>query len=444
VKQRLIHPSAVLAGTFAAAVLLGTCLLMLPAASANGQSAPWLVALFTATSAVCVTGLALVDTGTYWSGLGQSMIMAMFQLGGFGMMTAATLLGLLVNQQMRMRSKMLLQAETRALGVGDVRSIAKLVLGVTVLVEASVGLVLALRFWLAYDMSFGTALWQGMFHSVSAFNNAGFSTFSDSVMRFVTDAWILLPLSLAILVGGFGFPVLHEAKELLQKRQRGASLHLQMTVWASVVLVVGGTLAFLWAEWDNPATLAALNVPARLLAAFFTSVSARTAGFNAVDIGALSLESLNLHYLLMFIGAGSASTGGGVKMTTVFILVLIVWNELRGHADVEFQKRRIAGSVQRQALTVLVLSGAVVTVATLAIVPLTTLPYEKVLFEVVSAFSTVGLSTGITAQLPPAGQMILIALMYIGRVGIVTLAASLAFNHARRGYRYPEEKPIVG
>lgn len=432
-----------LALAFLVAIGFGTLCLKLPAAHATGDDVPWLVALFTATSAVCVTGLVVVDTGTYWSGFGQAVILALFQLGGFGMMTSATLLGLLVNRQLRLRSRLLLQAETHSLGMGDVKSIAKLVLAVTVVVETAVGLALALRLGLGYDLPWREALWHGFFHAVSAFNNAGFSTWNDSLMRFVADAWVLLPVMLAIIVGGLGFPVLHET---IVRRQAGRfkSIHTVLTLWGTAFLCIGGTVALLLAEAHNPATLGGMDGATRWLAAAFTSVSARTAGFNAIDIGSLTLESLNLHYLLMFIGGGSAGTAGGVKVTTFFVLLLIVWNEIRGHADVEFRGRRISGAVQRQALTILVLSAGSIVLATLALVPMTPLPYEKVLFEVISAFGTVGLSTGITAELPPAGQVVLVILMFTGRVGVVTLAAAIAVNYARRGYRFPEEKPIVG
>ena len=440
---RLTHPSAVLVLAFLAAIAVGTGLLSLPIARVAPGSAPLLTALFTATSAVCVTGLVVVDTGTYWSGFGQAVIMGLFQIGGFGIMTAATLLGLLVNRQLRLRSRLLLQAETHSLGLGDVRSVARLVLVVTVVVELLVGLALALRFATAYGLPWPEALWQGMFHSVSAFNNAGFSTWSDSVMKFVADGWVLLPLAAGIVIGGLGFPVMHELMSS-RRRREVHSIHVLLTLWGSLGLVVGGTLAFLWAELSNPATLQPLAWPARVLAAFFTSVAARTAGFNALDIGQLTLESLNLHFLLMFIGGGSAGTAGGVKVTTFFVLLLIVWSEIRGYPDVEFRSRRISTAVQRQALTILVLSAGIIVLATLALVPLTNLPYEKVLFEVVSAFATVGLSTGITAELPPSGQLIVIALMFVGRVGVVTLAAAIALNHIRRNYRFPEERPIVG
>lgn len=443
VTTRLSHPSSVLALAFLTAICIGTGVLMLPISRAGGEGAPWLTALFTATSAVCVTGLVVVDTGTYWSGFGQAAILGLFQLGGFGMMTSATLLGLLVNRQLRLRSRLLLQAETHSLGLGDVKSIAKLVLVVTVVVELLASLILGVRFVVGYGMAWDEALWHGVFHAVSAFNNAGFSTWGDSVVGFVRDGWILGPLMLAIVIGGLGFPVLHEII-IPRERREVMSVHTLLTLWGTAGLVVGGTVILLLAESGNKATLGALDWPTRLLAATFTSVSARTAGFNALDVGSLSLESLNLHYLLMFIGGGSAGTAGGVKVTTFFVLLLVVWNEIRGHQDVEFHGRRISTTVQRQALTILVLSAGAIVLATLALVPMTALPYEKVLFEVVSAFATVGLSTGITAELPPAGQSILIVLMFTGRVGVVTLAAAIAVNYARRGYRFPEEKPIVG
>ncbi len=442
-RSRLSHPAAVVALSFLAAIALGTLVLLLPWARADGAGADLLTALFTATSAVCVTGLVVVDTGTHWSGFGQAAILVMFQLGGFGMMASATLLGLVVNRQIGLSSRLVLQAETHSLALGDVRSIAKLILGVTLVVEGLATLLLALRFALGHGMPWGEALWQGLFHAVSAFNNAGFSTWGDSVMRFVGDAWVLGPLMAAIVIGGLGFPVLHEL--LVRRRHRArASMHTVLTLWGSLALVAVGALVMLLAESGNAKTLAPMGWAERGLAALFTSVSARTAGFNALDIGALSMESLALHYGLMFIGGGSAGTAGGVKVTTFFVLLLIVWNEIRGHRDVEFRGRRIDSAVQRQALAILVLSAGVVVLSILVLLPMTSQPFEKVLFEVISAFATVGLSTGITAELPPAGQLILVVLMFVGRVGVVTLAAAMAMNHGRRGYRYPEEKPIVG
>ena len=445
-KNRLpTHPAAVLALAFLATIGLGTLLLMLPWASASGQSAPWLTALFTATSAVCVTGLAVVDTGTYWSPLGQGMLMALFQLGGFGMMTSAALMGLLVGRRLGLRTRLLLQSETHALSMGDVRSVVRMVLVVTVVCELTVALWLALRFGATMDLGWSQALWHGAFHAVSAFNNAGFSTWPDSVMRHVTDGWVLVPLMLAIVLGGLGFPVLTELWVNRRNRNARWSVHTTLTIWGSAGLVVIGTVSLWLVERENAGTLGPLGLADQWLAALFTSVSARTAGFNALDIGALQTESLVLHYVLMFIGGGSAGPAGGVKVTTFFLLLLIVWTEIRGRADVEFRGRRIGVPVQRQALTILVLSGMALSIGLLAIVPMAEhIPLEKLMFEVVSAFATVGLSTGITADLPAGAQMVLIALMYVGRVGVVTLALALAINQVPRAYRFPEEKPIVG
>lgn len=439
-----LHSSTILVLTFLTVILLGTGLLMLPLSHAKGEVTPFLTALFTSTSAVCVTGLVVVDTGTYWSSTGQGIIMALFQLGGFGMMTSATLMGLLVSGSIRLRTQRLLQAETHSLALGDVKSVAKVVFWVTVVTELALAAVLTLRFGLAYGMPWTEALWHGLFHSVSAFNNAGFSTWSDSVMRFVGDAYVLVPLMLAIIIGGLGFPVLQELMVERGQRKPKWSMHAVLTIWGSIALILGGALIIFLTEMDNPKTLGPMAWATKGLAAMFTSVSARTAGFNAVDIGGLTNESLALHFALMFIGGGSAGTAGGIKVTTFFVLVLVVWSEIRGNPDVEFRGRRMAEPVQRQALTVVALGSATITLAMLLILPMTTLPYEKVLFEVISAFATVGLSTGITAELAPGAQFILIALMFIGRVGVVTLAVAIATNQSRRNYRYPEEKPIVG
>lgn len=443
-KVSTLHSSTILVLSFLTVILLGTGLLMLPLSHAKGEVTPFLTALFTSTSAVCVTGLVVVDTGTYWSSTGQRIIMALFQLGGFGMMTSATLMGLLVSGSIRLRTQRLLQAETHSLALGDVKSVVKVVFWVTVVTELALAAVLTLRFGLGYGMPWTEALWHGLFHSVSAFNNAGFSTWSDSVMRFVGDPYVLVPLMLAIIIGGLGFPVLQELMVARERRKPKWSMHAVLTIWGSIALILGGALIIFLTEMDNPKTLGPMAWATKGLAAVFTSVSARTAGFNAVDIGGLTNESLALHFALMFIGGGSAGTAGGIKVTTFFVLVLVVWSEIRGNPDVEFRGRRMAEPVQRQALTVVALGSATITLAMLLILPMTTLPYEKVLFEVISAFATVGLSTGITADLAPGAQFVLIALMFIGRVGVVTLAVAIATNQLRRNYRYPEEKPIVG
>jgi len=442
-RRRLHHPTRTVAALFMGLVLLGTLLLRLPMAQAQGEAAPWLVALFTATSAVCVTGLVVVDTGSYWSPFGQVVVMLLFQLGGFGLMTAAALLGLTVNRSLRLRMRLVTQAETHTVGLGDVAGVARVVLVVTVVCEAALAAALTTRFHFGHGQPLGLAAWSGLFHAISAFNNAGFSLHADSLMRYATDAWVLVPVMLGIVIGGIGFPVLQDIRAK-RKDPRHWSLHTKLTLAGSAVLLVGGAAALLLFEWTNPHTLGPMALGDKLLSALFASASARTAGFNAIDIGQLSHESWALHYLLMFIGGGSAGTAGGVKVTTAVILLLLVVAEVRGRPDSEAFGRRVCHAAQRQAITVLVLGSAMVVLGTLLILRTTTLPTDQVIFEVISAFGTVGLSTGITAQLPPSAQLVLVLLMYVGRVGTITLATSLALGERRMPYRYPEEHPIVG
>lgn len=439
----VLNPARGVALGFALAVFAGTLLLMLPAASADGTSAPLIVAFFTSVSAVCVTGLVTVDTGTYWTVFGQSTIMVLFQLGGFGMMTAATLLGLMVNRSPRLRARLMTQAETRTIGLGDVRNVAWVVLVVTMLSQGVVAGLLALRLHFGYGLGWSDAGWSGLFHAVSAFNNAGFSIYADGLMRYAGDALILVPIMVAIVVGGIGFPVLNDLRLRLND-PRHWSLHTKLTLVGTLVLLLMGFGAVLLFEWDNAQTIGPFSIADKMLNSMFISVSARTAGFNAIDIGALTHESWAMHYFLMFIGGGSAGTAGGVKVGTVAVLVLLVIAETKGHSDTEAFGRRVGASAQRQAITVLALGSIMVVLGTLFLLRVTDFPTDQVIFEVISAFGTVGLSTGITSQLPASGQLMLTLLMFIGRVGTITLATSLVLGERRMPYRYPEEHPIVG
>jgi trk system potassium uptake protein TrkH len=441
--KAILHPARSVTLAFLVAVMAGMVLLMLPAARSGGAGAPWFVALFTSVSAVCVTGMATVDTGSYWSTFGQATIMVLFQLGGFGMMTAATLLGLMVNRSARLRTRLMTQTETRSLGLGDVYSVARVVLTMTLLCQCIIAAALMLRLHLAHGLAWREAAWSGLFHAVSAFNNAGFSIHADSLTRYAGDALMLLPIMLGFIVGGIGFPVLHDLR-LRLRDPRHWSLHTKLTLAGTLVLLFGGCFGVLLFEWDNVRTLGPMGVGGKILNSFFMSAAARTSGFNTVDIGALTHETWALHYLLMFIGGGSASTAGGVKVATVVVLFLLVLAEAKGHSDTEAFGRRVGASAQRQAVTVLVIGSVLVVMATLALLRMTDFPTDEVIFEVIAAFSTAGLSTGITAQLPVAGQVVLLLLMFFGRVGTITLATSLVMGERRMPYRYPEEHPIVG
>ncbi|MEU4773874.1 TrkH family potassium uptake protein [Micromonospora sp. NPDC023644] len=437
------HPAQVITTGFGAAVAAGTGLLSLPAATQSGQRAPLVDALFTATSAVCVTGLATVDTGSYWSGFGQAVILLLIQTGGLGIMTLATLFTVLLSRRLGLRARFLAQAETKSLDLTDVWGVVRRIVLFSLASEAVVAVALALRFATAYDEPLGAAVYDGVFHAISAFNNAGFSTNADSLVGYVTDPWISLTVAAAVILGGLGFPVVFE---LARSWRRPAlwSVMTRLTVTLTVALLVLGTLVLTLAEFNNPKTLGPLSGPEKFLAGFFTSAMTRTAGFNSLDIAALRPESLLATDVLMFIGGGSAGTAGGIKVTTFGLLAFVLWSEMRGETHVNVGHRRIPPSNQRQALAVALLSIGAVVSATFVLVSITSYGLEQILFEVISAFATVGLSTGITGSLPPQADLLLILLMFAGRIGPLTLASALALRERTRRFELPEERTIVG
>jgi trk system potassium uptake protein TrkH len=427
---------------FGGAILVGTALLMLPAARSGDGGASFTDALFTSTSAVCVTGLVVVDTPSYWSGFGEGVILGLIQLGGLGIMTFASLLGLLVWRRLGLKSRLTAAAETKSQGLGEVRSVVKGVVTVSLLFELVTWVMLTLRLIIGYDEPLGRAIYLGLFHAVSAFNNAGFALYSDSLMRFATDPWICLPIAGAVIAGGLGFPVWMELRR--QLRPGGWSLHTKMTLTVTVTLLVLGTVFVTANEWTNPATLGGLDTPGRLLAGFFQSVMPRTAGFNTVDYGQMQESTLLGTSVLMFIGGGSAGTAGGIKVTTFVLLFFVIYAEVRGERNVEAFERRIGDRAIRQALTVALLAVAAVMAASLVILEITDVATHAALFEVISAFGTVGLSTGITGDLPTSAQMVLTGLMFLGRLGPITLVSALALRERGRLYQLPEGRPIIG
>ncbi len=427
---------------FAVAGAIGTVLLMLPMSRAGDGGAPFVTALFTATSAVCVTGLTVVDTATYWSVQGQVVILGLIQVGGFGIMTLASLIALFLSRRMGLRTRLTAAAETKSVSLGDVRRVLRGVFLITVVVEGAIAVVLTLRFRGAYDDSWATAAWHGTFHAISAFNNAGFALFSDNLMGFLGDGFVLMPISVAIIIGGLGFPVL---MELLRNRRPGTwSLHTRLTLLMTGVLLVGGTAFITLAEWGNPGTLGSFGPVGKLLGGWFHAVQPRTAGFNAWDYGAATDETLLGTIILMFIGGGSAGTAGGLKVTTFIVLFFVIVAEVRGDDDVIAFDRRIDHRVIRQAITVALLGVAAVIGGTMVLTELTDLPFRDVLFETTSAFATVGLSTGITPEVTGPGQLVLVALMFLGRLGPITLVSALALRERNRRYRYPEGAPLIG
>ncbi|GAB3014217.1 potassium transporter Trk [Nocardioides flavus (ex Wang et al. 2016)] len=437
------HPAQVVVVAFALAVLVGTALLMLPAARTEQVAAPFVVALFTSTSAVCVTGLVVVDTPSYWSTFGEVVILALIQVGGFGIMTLASLLGLLVFRRLGLRSRLTAAAETKATGLGDVRTVVKGVVAISLLFEAVTAVLLTLRFVWGYDEEWGRATYLGVFHAVSAFNNAGFALYSDSLMGFVSDPWICLPIAFAVVAGGLGFPVWLELYRRFHPTWAW-SMHTRMTLTATATLLVLGTVFVTASEWSNPATLGALSAPDRLLAGFFQAVMPRTAGFNSLDYGQMNDGTLLGTMILMFIGGGSAGTAGGIKVTTFVLLFFAILAEVRGESDVRAFGRRVDPRAIRQALTVALLAVGAVVASTLLVLQLAAVSTEDALFEVVSAFATVGLSTGITADLPTSVHLVLVLLMFTGRLGPITLVSALAMRDRTHLHRLPEGRPIIG
>jgi potassium uptake TrkH family protein len=437
------HPAQLVALAFAAVILVGTGLLALPVASEDPGGAGFLAAAFTSTSAVCVTGLIVVDTPVYWSTFGEVVIMGLVQVGGFGIMTLASVLALVVARRLGLRTRLIAQAETGALDLGEVRRILLGVVLFSLIFEAIAATVLTLRLAVTYDYSVGSAIYRGVFHAITAFNNAGFALWSDNLMQFVTDGWVSVTVSLAIIFGGIGFPVWLELRRQLRRPSRW-SLHTKLTLLMTGLLLVVGFFTVLGFEWENEGTLGPLGTGGKLLAAFFQGVQPRTAGFNTVDTGAMDDATLLFQDVLMFIGAGSASTGGGIKVTTFALLLLMVWTEIRGDTEVNVFGRRISAAAQRQALAVTLIALLAVAACTLVIVAVSDATVSQSIFESASAFGTVGLSTGITAGLPPAGKIALIVLMFLGRVGPHALGTALVLREARRRFRYAEGRPIIG
>jgi trk system potassium uptake protein len=443
IASRFRHPAQVIASGFGAAILLGTALLSLPLATQDGDRTHLVDALFTSTSAVCVTGLITVDTGQHWSTFGQVVILGLIQAGGLGIMTLATMFALLVSRRLGLRHQLLAQAETKTLRLQDVRRLVRSIVIFNVGSEIVVACILSIRFATGYDKPLGSAVYDGVFHAISAVNNAGFSLNSDSLMGYVADPWVSLTVAIAFIVGGLGFPVVFELTRS-GHRVREWSVLTRITVAVTVPLLVIGTAVIGISEFTNPKTLGPLGDNAKFLAAFFQSATPRTAGFNTIDTGAMRPESWLFTDILMFIGGGSAGTAGGIKVTTLGLLALVIWAELRADPKVTVGRRRVRESTQRQALAIALLGVGLVAVATILLMYLSPHALDKVLFEAVSAFGTVGLSTGITAELPRSGHVLIIILMFVGRIGPLTLFSALALRERARKFEYPEEATIVG
>ena len=441
---------------YAIGIAIGTLLLMLPISKVGPGGASLMEAAFTTVSALCVTGLAVVDTATYWTGFGQGVILAEIAIGGFGIMAISTVVGIFFANKIGLKARLNAANESGLVGLGSMRSVLRRVAILTVSIEFVIGLLLFVRFVAGYAMDPAKAIWFSAFHSISAFNNAGFALYSDSLMSFVNDPYVQLPLHFAVILGSLGFPVVIEVSRVIRanlklarnqavvRRSRGWSLNTRVIVVGTAVLLVLPTFFFAMVEWSNPGTLASLSDGSKWLNAFSMAVQPRTAGFNSVDLSQAHPTSWLAMDILMFIGGASASTAGGIKIGTAAVLFFIVWTEIRGETAVNIGNRRLPRSIQRQALTIVLLAALAIGLATFYIMLVTDFGLDRILFEVISAFATVGLSTGITAAMPTGALIVLMALMFIGRVGPIVVASALANRNTHKHFEYPKEKPLIG
>lgn len=448
---------------FGGAIAVGTVLLSTPLAWRDGQRVGILDAFFTATSAVCVTGLVVRDTASTWSPFGQAVILTLIQVGGLGIMTMSTLLALLLGKRLFLQQRLLLQEAIGSLDLGGVVRVTRYIIIMALGIEAVGAALLAVRFLLEPDVPPARALWLGLFHAVSAFNNAGFDLFGvrevrsggspvaeTSLMRYVGDPWVLAVVTALVVVGGLGYPVLADLGSWARARRNGRrhrlSVQTRLVLAVTGLLLAAGTvLIYLW-ERGNPATLGSLPEGTRWLAAWFQSVTARTAGYNTVAISQLTQPSLFFLITLMLVGASPGGTGGGVKTTTFGVIALTVWSVVRGEREVVLAARRIRREALDRALAVTALALFWITSAILVLATVEAKPFLSLAFETVSAFGTVGLSMGATSELTPLGKVVIAVTMFVGRLGPVTLAAAIARRQAlmQPQVQLPEERVMIG
>ncbi len=442
---------------FTTLIVVTTLLLTLPIARAGeGSGTPLADALFTAVSAICVTGLTTVDMATHWSPFGNVVIILAMQIGGIGVLTMASILGLIVARKMGLRAKLIAASDTNAARVhagpvsesqavrlGDIGGLLATVALSAIVIELAITALVVPRLLLeGFDV--WTAIWQGFYISLSAFTNTGFVPFADGMAPFASDVWLLSVLSIAVFLGAIGFPVIFALARWARSRTR-LGLHAQVTLVTTLILIVLGAIAILVLEWFNTATLGDQDPIVRPLTATFTSIMSRSGGLSTVDIGEMNGSTLLVLDMLMFVGGGSASTAGGIKVTTLAVLFFAAIAEARGVDDMEAFGRRIPHDVLRLAVSIVLWGATIVATTSVIVLHITKAPLDLVLFDVISAFATCGLSTGLTSgDLPDAAKYVLAATMWAGRVGTVTLAAALAASQKRQLFRRAEERPIVG
>jgi trk system potassium uptake protein TrkH len=428
---------------FGGIIALGTILLMLPISSKTGQLTSPVDALFTATSAVCVTGLVVVDTGTYWSTFGQAVLLILFQVGGFGFMTSTTIIFLAMGRRIGLRERFLIGESLGTARPGGMVRIVRRAAKFTLLVEGVGAIILLVRF-LAGGTSAGTALWRAVFHAVSAFNNCGMDILGDfrSLLDYQGDPTVLLTMAVLIVLGGIGYIVVDDV--LASRSFNRLSADSKIVLVTTLSLLTLGTIFILLAEFSNSATLGVFSFPQKLLVSFFQSVTPRTAGFTAIDISKMIGPSLFFTMFLMFVGGASGSTAGGVKVNTFGILISAALSSIRGREQpAAFGREFTTGNVYR-ALALVILYLGLVVIVVLALSVTEKFGFVNLLFDTFSALGTVGLSTGITPELSVAGRLIVTAAMFVGRLGPLTFVSVLTERQQPVKYRYPKDIIRIG
>ena len=439
-----LTPTQVLALGFATIILIGTLLLMLPVATKSGERTDFLTALFTATSATCVTGLVVVDTKTYWSVFGQIVIMLLIQVGGLGIMTMSTLFALILGRKITFKERLVMQEAFNTNSLGGIVRFAKYILMVSFLFESIGAIILTLRF--LPQMGLKKAMYYGFFHSISAFNNAGFDLMGNfrSLTGYVSDWVVNLVIMGLIIFGGLGFYVLLDICE--HRHFSKLTLHSKVVITITLFLIAGGALLIFLFEYNNPKTLKPLDFPTKILAALFQAVTPRTAGFNTLSLSDMTIASKFLTIILMFIGASPAGTGGGIKTTTFAVILYTVLSVIKGEEETVLYKRTISRNIVYKAVAISFISVFIIFSVTMVLSITETSNFLTILYETISAFGTVGLSLGLTLELTTVGRIVIIFTMYTGRVGPLTLALALAKRQRRPKpiIKYAEEKIMVG
>ncbi|MEK4217629.1 MULTISPECIES: TrkH family potassium uptake protein [unclassified Bacillus (in: firmicutes)] len=437
IKWVRFSPPQVLAIGFFLTIIIGSLLLKLPISTAKPLS--WIDALFTAASATTVTGLAVVDTGTEFTVFGQTVIMGLIQVGGLGFMTFAVLIVMILGKKIGLKERMLIREALNQPTIGGVIGLVKVLFLFSISIELIAALILSIRLVPQYGWASG--LFASVFHAISAFNNAGFSLWPDNLMSYVGDPAVNLVITILFITGGIGFTVLFDI--LKNRRFKAFSLHTKLMLAGTFVLNIAATLIIFILEYSNPGTLGSLHLPDKLWASYFQAVTPRTAGFNSVDFGSMREGTIVFVLLLMFIGAGSASTASGIKLTTFLVILMSVIAYLRGHKETVIFRRTIKYPIIIKALAVSVISLFIVFIGIFALTITEEAPFIQVVFETFSAFGTVGLTMGLTPELTTAGKCIIIAIMFIGRIGPLTFVFSFAKTE-KSNIRYPDGEVFTG